>query len=64
MSNISFSGQHTFGATLRFGLQKAGEGRLRLPFEPLHRRDADQARPASRYLGVFRQDGLGVISCG
>ncbi len=57
---IDISGQHTFVATA----QKASEGGLRLPFDPLNRRAADTARPAPGYLGVWTLGGLGAGRCG
>lgn len=53
------SGQHTFVATLRLALQKAGEGWLRLPFKPLHRLSADQASLRSRARGLWTASLLG-----
>lgn len=61
---VGESGQHTFGATLRLGHQKAGEGWLRLPFDPRHRLPADQASTLPRYLWVCVGYWLGECSCG
>jgi|GEM_PF-6499856 len=58
------SGQHTFGATLRGAFQKAGEGWLRLPFDPHRRCATDQASALPRYLWVCVGHGLGERSCG
>ena len=47
-------GQHTFVATLRVSSQKAGEGGLRLPFDPLNRLSADAAPSVSKYMKVWK----------
>lgn len=61
-SLVSVSGQHTFVATLCCGDQKAGDGWLRLPFEPLSRLSADQLRCFSRYLKVWKNNVVETIS--
>ena len=53
------SGQHTFVATLRCASQKAVEGWLRLPFDPLNRPLADQSQSVSRCIGVWKQIEIG-----
>ena len=52
----SVSGQHTFVATLCFDRQKAGEGWLRRPFDPLNRPSADAPCGA--------EDRCGGVLCG
>jgi DNA-binding MarR family transcriptional regulator len=61
---VGVSGQHTFGATLRGAFQKAGEGWLRLPFDPHHRCATDQACALPRYFWVCVGHWLGERSCG
>ncbi|MBB5722274.1 hypothetical protein FHS72_001900 [Loktanella ponticola] len=51
---LSVDGQHTFVATLRVGSQKAGEGGLRLPFDPLNRLSADAAPSVSKYMKIWK----------
>jgi len=51
---VSLDGQHTFVATLRVGSQKAGEGGLRLPFDPPNRLSADAAHSVSKYMKVWK----------
>ena len=55
-------GQHTFVATLRRAAQKADEGWLRLPFDPLNRPLADQSQPVSRYMWVWKQIEIGRVA--
>lgn len=52
------SSQHTFVATLRCASQKAVEGWLRLPFDPLNGPLADQSQSVSRYIWVSKQIGI------
>lgn len=51
---LNVDGQHTFVATLRVGSQKAGEGGLRLPFDPLNRLSADAAPSVSKHIRVWK----------
>ena len=56
------SSQHTFVATLRCVSQKADEGWLRLPFDPLNRPLADQSQSVSRYMWVWKQIAIGRVA--
>lgn len=68
---LNVDGQHTFVATLCVGSQKAGEGGLRLPFDPLNRLSADVALSVSKYMKVWKPKAhangsaiAGVAPCG
>lgn len=59
---LNVDGQHTFVATLRVSSQKAGEGGLRLPFDPLNRLSADAAPSVSKYMKVWKPKAHANVS--